>query len=157
MWYGCYIDDLIIVWDGDVAPKPHLFEYANTNSLNLRFTGNFSRDSVHYLDLTLQGNPIDVCVNSKLYRKPNSGNSVLNASSCHPQCTIRSIPVGEYTRTKRACSDQTSYNAAISDLNARLISRGYDARSLKKADNKMHNKTRESLLFQSKKRIRQTN
>lgn len=58
--------------------------------------------------------------------------------------------MGEYTRTKRACSQQITYNAAINDLNKRLRIRGYDNKSLTKASDRMHNRTRESLLFQSK-------
>lgn len=52
VWYGCYIEDFIIIWDGDVASISHFLSHANCYDLNLQFTGNFSSDFVLFLDLT---------------------------------------------------------------------------------------------------------
>lgn len=37
VWYGHYIEDLILIWGGDVAFIPHFFDYINNNKFNLRF------------------------------------------------------------------------------------------------------------------------
>lgn len=104
-------------------------------------------DFVHFLDLTFQGSATKGCVNTTSYRKPNSGNTILNANSCHPQCTICSIPTGEYTRIKRACSDEALYSSTINELNIRLKKRGYNHKYLKAAASRIHKRSRESLLF----------
>lgn len=39
IWYGCYIDDLLMVWDRYVAPVECFLRYVNCNICNLRFTG----------------------------------------------------------------------------------------------------------------------
>lgn len=97
----------------------------------MRFTETFSTESVNFLNLTLQGNKLTAGVDTLLYRKPNSGNTLLNAASCHLRNTIHSISTGEYSRTKQACSSAIVLKAKLEDINKRLRQRGYDNRCLR--------------------------
>lgn len=75
---------------------------------------------------------------------------ILNAKSCHPKHTIRSIPVGEYIRTKRACSKVDSLHHNLNRLDSRLIDQGYKQWHIRNAQYKTESPSRESLLFNEK-------
>lgn len=100
VWYGCYIDDFLIVRDHYVAPVDCFLGYVNCNSCNLRFTGSWNMDEIHFLDVTLRGDNHQVL--SSLFRKPSVGNTILSASSSHPHHPIaviqRESSLGLYTR-----------------------------------------------------------
>lgn len=59
---------------------------------------------IPFLDLTLEGDNNTSHVVTSIYRKPDEGNTILDANSCHPKSTIHSIPTGEYINIKRATS-----------------------------------------------------
>lgn len=74
------------------------------------------------------------------------------AKSCHPKCTIHSIPTGEYIRTKRACTNQETFRSRIQDLNHRLSNQGCQDKHLEQAATNVHKQSRESLLFNCTKK-----
>lgn len=67
---------------------------------NLRFTGYASRESILFLNIWLMGDPINGIVTTSLYRKLEAGDTLLNATSCHPRHIIRAIPIGKHIRAK---------------------------------------------------------
>lgn len=146
VWYGRYIDDLIIIWGRDVASIPHFHRYVNENNLNLKFTCEFSTSHVNFLDLTLRGMADEHKIHTSTFRKPDAGNTILNADSNHPQHTLNAIPVGEYLRLKRACSNQTTFNTETESLDNRLHQRGYRNWQVNRAKTNIKHRTRESLL-----------
>lgn len=95
---------------------PHFLEYVNANDVNLRFIGTFSRTSVNFLDLTLEGKTETGKVMTSIYRKPYAGNTILHAKSSHPKHIIRAIPYGEHVRTKRTCSDSRTLTNKLDEL-----------------------------------------
>lgn len=88
---------------------------------------------------------------TSLYRKPEAGNTILNAKSYDPKHTICAILYGECVRTERACSDPKTLKNKLDDLDYRLVKQGY--RLLKEASNRINSRTRESLLLNKEKRI----
>lgn len=46
VWYGRYIDDLIIIWRSDVEAIPDLMTYLNRSNLGLRFTHNYDSQTI---------------------------------------------------------------------------------------------------------------
>lgn len=109
VWYGRYIDDLLLVWRHSVTPGQQFLEYINSNDLNLRFTGLWDSVSINFLDITLRGDPTTSKVNTSLFRKPNSGITLLRADSCHTFHTVAAVPYGEMIRARRACSDNVEF------------------------------------------------
>ncbi|XP_075462923.1 uncharacterized protein LOC142498600 [Ascaphus truei] len=93
IFYRRFIDDLIMIWDGDSDSLHNFFHYINTNDLNLVFTHNFNTQHIDYLDLRLF---IDIKgqIQTETFRKPNARNMLLRADSCHPPAVIRAMATG---------------------------------------------------------------
>ncbi|OCT61211.1 hypothetical protein XELAEV_18047235mg [Xenopus laevis] len=100
---------------------------------------------VNFLDIKIfrdqQGN-----LATTLYRKETATNSLLHASSQHPQKTITGIPVGQYLRIRRICSNQDDFKIEAKKLYERFRERGYSHNSLKKAYKRALDTNRQSLL-----------
>lgn len=157
VWYGRYIDDLILIWGRDVASIPHLVQYVKNNTLGQGFTSGYSKDKVNFLDLTLEGDFCNNKINTYIFRKPGSGNTILNARSNHPQHTTKAIPTGEYIRLKRACSNPDAFDSQTQSLNDRLKKRSYKKWHLDRAQARTKDRTRESLLKGNQKFDKNTN
>lgn len=103
------------------------------NSLNLKFTGVMDHKRIEFLDVVLIGEGEHI--SSVLYRKPSAGNSPLRADSGHPRHTIKDIPVGQFLRLRRVCSDDSTFLKEASDLRARFMDRVYTVSVLDRAFN----------------------
>lgn len=91
---------------------------------NLGLTVTWNGESVNFLDITLEGKMEEGKVISELYRKPSSGNTIIQAESCHSRHTILAIPTGEYIRAKRAFSKPIYYDQEKKTIDLRLQDRG---------------------------------
>lgn len=123
VWYGRYIDDVIIIWNLDVTAIPEFISYLNHNAFGLFFTYEFDKYSIPFLDILLFIDKDASVIQTKTYRKSTASNSILHANSCHPVHTKRNIPVGEMLRSKRNCSDQMQYLKEENDIHDRLKKR----------------------------------
>lgn len=85
-----YIDDIFVVWHGEVQEALQFIDDLNHNERNLTLTSTISRGEVEYLDTKVQivGNK----VHTILYRKSTAGNTLLHALSSHPDNLKWSIP-----------------------------------------------------------------
>lgn len=83
-WYGGYIDDLLLMWEGTLEGAEAMVSFMNHNDMNLRFTYNFAKSSIDFLDITLVGG-MDGKVVVNPYHKPTASNSMLSAKTVtHP-------------------------------------------------------------------------
>lgn len=101
-WY-CYIDDVLLTWEGSVDGLNAFMLAINKNAFNLHFTMSYSATKITFLDVTIYKHE-DGHLSSGLFRKPTAGNTILHASSAHPKSLICSIPFSQYLRLKRNCS-----------------------------------------------------
>lgn len=145
-WYGRYIDDLLIIWGGDVPAIPSFMDYLNDNPYNLRFTAEHHQFTINFLDLTLTG-VHDEVIGTATFRKTTFGNSILRANSHHPLYTIKSIPVGELIRARRNCNSEASFAKECEIVTARFLNRGYPLWMLSRAEKIARSKNRKDLLF----------
>lgn len=99
-----YIDNILLVWDGTLDNLHSFLQELNTNPFNLTFTMTFHEHTITFLDVTIHKQQ-DGSLTSSLYRKRTSGNSILHATSFHPQLLIRSIPYSQYLRVRRNCTN----------------------------------------------------
>lgn len=60
---------------------------------------------------------------TSLYRKPFASNTILNAENCDLKHMIKAIPLVEYVRAKRQCTDE--FKEDCTGNNNRLKKRGY--------------------------------
>ncbi|XP_068098888.1 uncharacterized protein [Hyperolius riggenbachi] len=145
-WYGRYIDDLLMIWGGPRDSLPDFLAYCNDNEFNLSFTMCSDSTQIDYLDLTLCGSQALGRVVTKTYRKACAGNSLLLASSCHPNHTLRAIPYGEMVRVARNCSDPDALEQELDLVERRLRERGYNKKLIDKARQQVVRRNRRDLL-----------
>lgn len=69
--------------------------------------------------------------------------------SGHPRHTVRGIPVGQFLRIRRICSDQLSYEKEARALYMRFLQRGYPRHMLDRACAISDSKNRSELLSKS--------
>ncbi|XP_056425824.1 uncharacterized protein LOC130367430 [Hyla sarda] len=85
-----------------------------------------------------------------LYRKTTAANTLLHASSAHPQHLTRNIPVGQFLRDRRLCSTEGDFEKQAEDLKTRFKERGYSGRCIRRAYNRAKNSNRTDLLQKCK-------
>uniref|UniRef100_A0A803JHB8 Reverse transcriptase domain-containing protein n=1 Tax=Xenopus tropicalis TaxID=8364 RepID=A0A803JHB8_XENTR len=144
VFYKRYVDDLLLIWQGSEFDFDNLVSFFNHNVLNLHFTSDFNIAHISFLDLKLTGS--DCKVETTVFRKACSGNSLLRADSCHPNHMFRGIPLGQFYRIRRNCSTLESFVEQACLLRDRFLDRGYTMRSLSAAFTKALNTNRLELL-----------
>lgn len=142
-WYGRFIDDLLLVWEGTPMDALAFVDYINSNDMNLKFTHIHDNKSVHFLDITLVGNNEDIEILP--FTKSMARNTLLLATSCHASHTIRNLPIGEFIRIKRNCSDAQEYDKQKLVVKNKLLARSYPQWSIDRAMARVQNIQRESL------------
>lgn len=139
-----FIDDILLIFTGSEQDLYLFNEYINNTHPNLRFTMEFSPYRIHFLDLEITLN------NSKLetsiFRKETDRNTILHASSFHPDHITNNIPYGQFIRLKRICSNQDDFEVKANDMAQRFRERGYNQMVIDQAMERVSCKTRSELL-----------
>ncbi|XP_069588555.1 uncharacterized protein [Ranitomeya imitator] len=147
-----YIDDVLFIWEGPEEGLGCLMEKLNNNNQNIRLTFKSGR-SLEFLDIW-----IDISINGRLktdvYRKPTATNSYLRADSAHPVNTIRGIPIGQFLRMRKICSDNESFERQCMDLSARFTERGYSKKMIQRGYNRAKRTPRNELLYGNRRLLR---
>ncbi|XP_053571570.1 uncharacterized protein LOC128661327 [Bombina bombina] len=71
-----YIDDLVLVWDGDQQSVARFLDYVNSNKLNLSFTMTENANTINFLDVTLTSNNDTHSIDIELFRKSTADKHV---------------------------------------------------------------------------------
>ncbi|XP_077137865.1 uncharacterized protein LOC143804003 [Ranitomeya variabilis] len=71
------------------------------------------------------------------------------SDSSHPSSTIRGIPIGQFLRAKRICSNEENFNKQAIDLTSRFLDRGYSKRIIKRGYQRAVKLTRDQLLYRT--------
>ncbi|XP_073442412.1 uncharacterized protein [Dendrobates tinctorius] len=85
-----------------------------------------------------------------------SGNGSLNEMTAHPKALKNSIPVGQFMRTRRVCSDEASFVEQAQDLATRFEERGYSERAIRHGWRRASRMSRNDLLHSARKRTSST-
>ncbi|CAJ0958129.1 unnamed protein product [Ranitomeya imitator] len=121
-WFR-YIDDVLMIWSGDETSLSKFMQDLNSNSFNLKFTYLWDKTKINFLDITLCVAK-DGSIETDLYRKETSVNSLLHASSAHNYSAIKAIPVGQFLRNRRICSTEARFEEQSVTLTDRFKARG---------------------------------
>lgn len=90
VFFGRYIDDLIIIWDGTPNLITSFVQHCNDNTYGLSFTFVTSLNTMAFLDLELGHD--GQTIYAKNYVKPTAGKSYLHYKSCHYSKWIQNNP-----------------------------------------------------------------
>ncbi|CAJ0952754.1 unnamed protein product [Ranitomeya imitator] len=145
-----FIDDIFVIWQGSETDLTSFIQLLNNNTLNIKLTCKYSQTNIDFLDTKIFKGE-DGLLHTEVFRKDTSVNSVLHAASSHPRPLKDSIPYGQFLRTKRICSTESSFQTQSSELTQRFLQRGYSDKIIRRGRFKASNKSRSELLQPKKK------
>uniref|UniRef100_A0A8C5WH29 Reverse transcriptase domain-containing protein n=1 Tax=Leptobrachium leishanense TaxID=445787 RepID=A0A8C5WH29_9ANUR len=147
-WFR-YIDDIFLLWHSSEDLLKEWLNELNINNIGLTLTLINSKERLQFLDLMIETNKDTL--STKLYRKETSTNSLLNWESFHPVPLKLGIPIGQYLRARRNCSNVNDFKEETNRLREMFRSKGYPNRCLKRAYKKALSSDRKQLLIRKKK------
>lgn len=150
IWWGRYIDDIILLWSGSKTELLSFHSYLNNTNRNLKLSLDFSPSEINFLDLKISkdGNGD---LHTSIFRKPTDRNTILRADSFHPPWLTDNIPFGQFQRLKRICDSEEDYEKNALDMTQRFKARGYQHKTVFRAYNKAKCLPREQLLAPKQK------
>lgn len=124
-----YIDDVLLLWDGDRHDLDAFMSMLNDNNRGIRFAYEASQTEINFLDLKISIR--DGQLSTATYFKNTDRNSYIPTDSCHHEAWLRSVPKSQLIRLKRNCSDHEEFLAQADVLIGRFLEKGYSEVSLK--------------------------
>jgi hypothetical protein len=130
LWYKRYIDDLFILWKGDLSQWNSM-----QNSIQ-RLLGipihwdDPSKTHGIFLDLKITRSNYDGCFITSIYQKPLNKYHYISPLSSHAPHMFSGFIKGELTRYARLSSNPFAYNHTKSLFYQRLVQRGYQRKTL---------------------------
>ena len=103
-----YIDDVFMPWQYGLTELKKFVAHLNSVSEHIKFTIEWSRQKVPFLDTTVMYNPT-IGFYTDLYTKPTDTHSYLRYSSCHPPHIMSGLPYSQFLRLRRICNNTTDF------------------------------------------------
>ena len=125
----------------------------NINSFHptIKFTADYSRVSVHFLDTTVTIE--NGSLKTDLFNKPTDKHNYLLPSSCHPPHCTKNIPYSQALRIRRICSSETDFAIRTNELSGHLRNRQYFRGSIENAIKKAKDTPRsQTLTYKTRQR-----
>ena len=149
VWWR-YIDDVFAMWTHGENHLKDFLEHLNQAHPTIRFTADWSPDSMSFLDVTITLK--DGEVQTDLYSKSTDMHQYLAMSSCHPRHCKQAIPYGQALRLHHICSEEHQFKQRTTELKQYLIRRGHNPAQVQQSIDKAAAVPRESALQPSEKR-----
>ena len=109
VWWR-YIDDIFMIWThGRTTLESFLIELNNFHD-TIKFTSEVGTE-IPFLDTKVHLMP-DGSLRTSLYTKPTDAHLYLHYTSAHPIRQINAIPIGQFLRIRRICSEEADYHEA---------------------------------------------
>ena len=148
-----YIDDILIMWSGTQTEFQTFLNNCNQLHPTMKFTGECSPNTIHFLDLTLyKGENFEQkgTLDMKTYTKPTNKQTYVHSSSFHPKGTRKSIILGEAYRFLRTNTHNSDFREQMYKLQKALLIRGYKRKMVKTILHKIHFRDRKRILHKQK-------
>lgn len=142
-WFR-YIDDVFLIWEGSADSLIEFHSLLNSWDSNLKFTFEYSPTQIHFLDLLIY--KADDVLATTLYTKDTDRNTLLLSSSYHPKSLKENLPVGQFFRLRRLCSDRNDFIQQAHSMKYRFSERGYSQRTIRSAYKRALYSNRDTLL-----------
>ena len=118
-----YIDDIFMIWTAGEEQLQNFLEWINQYHDTIKFTWDWSRKNVNYLDVQVINN--NGVIETDLYTKPTDKHQYLLRTSCHPKGRQKIIPYAQALRLRLICSTSEAFEQRTADLTKFLVYRGY--------------------------------
>ncbi|OCT65597.1 hypothetical protein XELAEV_18041835mg [Xenopus laevis] len=126
-----YIDDCIIIWKGSEELLKTFIQDINNNSFNLKFTYEYSKISIFFLDLNVYTTKEGL--KTRLFKKETDCNGYIPYNSGHHRKWLNNIPSGQFGRIKRNCSNPVDYQQNCALMRADFLEKGYDPKLIEES------------------------
>lgn len=150
IWWGRYIDDIILFWSGSETELLQFHSYLNNTNRSLKLSRDFSSSEINFLDLKIT-KEANGDLHTSIFRKTTDRNTILRPDSFHPSWLKNNIPFGQFQRLKRICDTEEEFERNAQDMHQRFKTRGYQKRTILRAYNKAKCLPREQLLVSKEK------
>ena len=141
VWFR-YIYDIFLIWThGENHLKNCMMEFNNFNP-NIKFTYEFSKASVNFLDLSVKLS--DGKLQISLYVKPADRSQYFLFQASHPEHTKRSIVYSPTLRVSRTCSQEEDYKNYCYQMKSWSLRRSYLKHLIDTETRKVKFKSREN-------------
>ena len=139
-----YIDDIFIIWPHGEDELHAFVEHLNNCEDTIKFTLEFSTQSINFLDTTVTLN--NGQLETDLYCKPTDTHDYLMYSSSHPLACKNSIPYSQFLRIRRICSTLANFDKNAKMIGCHFLRRGYPCPLIEEAAIKARRLDRNELL-----------
>ena len=126
-----FIDDIFKIWNHGEQELKKFLEYLNNIHDKIKFTHEFSKESINFLDTTVK---IDTTreLYTTLYEKPTDTHLYLHYTSAHHKPCQTKGPFGQFLRIRRICTKNDDFIHHGIKLIEYYQKRGYPFKALKK-------------------------
>ncbi len=123
--YLRYIDDILIIWDQGEEKLKQFIKHMNDAHHSIKFTAEYSREEVNFLDTKVIVDRILNKVYTDLYTKNTDTNNYMCYTSSHPHHCKKGGPFGEFLRLRRNCHIITDFeihaSRRLADLHQKRV------------------------------------
>lgn len=123
IFFGHYIDDVLLIWTGGPDLFSTFVAYCNDNSLGLSFTHEINQNELVFLDLVLSHDEQTIITSN--HNEPTSGKSYLHFNSCYHPTWKDNIPKGQFHGLRRNCTKTEDYMAQGRHMQRKFEEKGY--------------------------------
>ncbi|CAJ0919387.1 unnamed protein product [Ranitomeya imitator] len=124
IYWRRYIDDIFIIWTGDIQTLCNFHIDLNSSLPGLTFSLSHDPVSMSFLDTRVIINEHRE-VETDLFVKPTDRNSLLKYDSCHPHHIKRALPKSQHVRIDRIVSNSEISRIRHQEMNEKFRNRGY--------------------------------
>ena len=127
IWWR-FRDDIFSLWEHGEQALMEFLEFLNSIYPTIKFTVNFSRTSLEFLDVltTIESDGAECRITTSVYSKPTNVHQYIMPNSATPKSSLQGIAKGVATRIRRICSEEADFQQNSKFYQKRLVDRGYN-------------------------------
>ena len=141
-----FLDDIFFIWDHGEEELNRFFTYLNSLHSTIKFTYQFSREQINFLDTTVYIDKQTRKLKTKLYIKPTDTRSFLHYDSYHPDHTKEGIVYSQALRYRLITTTDEILLNELLELKSSLLIRGYPSEVIDEIFTKTTHLTQKDLL-----------
>ena len=134
-----------MIWTESESKLLQFLNHCNQFHPTIKFTMEYSKDSVNFLDTTVIREP-DGKITFDLYNKPTDKHCYLHYTSNHPDHTKQAGPYSQLLRIRRICTHNIDFERHANNLIQHYTRRGYPKHILINHLERCKTHSRQSLL-----------